>query len=175
MIPRDQEGKPLLDPKLITRHGPKRLQNSCNASLYRYDDDGRAVFVKRGKPKPAIFPDVVADVKAKQAAAARLGLPAAPESRSFEIEQLRPLRGKVLLKWGKEVEEVGGIVIPDAHRQRGDMHLVVAIGASDKPVGFKPNDLVTLDRVAGAKSVVINGTTYVMTTQKAIATIVELA
>lgn len=169
----DREGKPMIDPSRIQKFGPKRLQNSCNATRFRYDEKGKAIFVKRGKPKPAIFPDVVRDVKAKFAEGAALGLPAAPETRQFDIAKLRPLRNKVLLKWGRDVERAGDVIIPEKYRQKDTIHQITAIGACDRAPDFAVGDLVALDRTAGSKAIVINKDHFVIVHINSIALIAE--
>ena len=108
----------------IQKHGPPRLSGSVNSVRHKYDKTGKLVALP--KKKVIVNPLEIEKVKA---ATALLPKPSSDTTtNAIDLSKFRPLLGRVLVKVGKPIEVVKGIVVPEKHRQSEENFEVIAIG-----------------------------------------------
>jgi chaperonin GroES len=93
--------------------------------------------------------------------------------------KLRPLGNRVLVKRLEAEETKGGIILPEAARQKQETALVVALGEGDKtkegkliPPPVSVGDTILMDKYAG-QEVTVDDEEYVIARSEDIIAIVE--
>lgn len=83
---------------------------------------------------------------------------------------IQPIRSNVLIKpFLNEETTMGGLVVPESYRGESDKAEVIAVGngTKDKPMNFKPGDIVFRVKAWG-QPVKENGVTYYLMDSSAI-------
>jgi len=88
--------------------------------------------------------------------------------------KIKPLADRVVMEREESESQVGGIILPDAAKQKQEIARVVAVGPgkADEPMSVKVGDRVLVEKYS-AQEVVLDGSEYIIAKASEILAIVE--
>lgn len=88
--------------------------------------------------------------------------------------KIKPLADRVVMEREESESQIGGIILPDAAKEKQEIARIVAVGPgkADEPMPVKVGDRVLVEKYS-AQEVVIDGSEYIIAKASEILAIVE--